>query len=53
MKRRKLASYMAASLDCFCQLTCRIEELKLDAAIQLHEDNRKLEIEMFKLTQTS
>jgi hypothetical protein len=31
----------------------RIEELKLEVAIKLHKDNRKLELEMFKLTQTS
>ena len=43
MKKRKLASDMAASLDCFCESTHRIEELKLEAAIKLHQDNRKLD----------
>ena len=50
VKRRKVASDMAASLDRFCESTRRIEELKLEAAMKLHEDNRKLELEMFKLT---
>ena len=53
MKRRKMASDMAAFLDRFCETTRRIEELKLEAAIKLHEDNRKLDLEMFQLTQTS
>jgi hypothetical protein len=53
VKRRKLASDMAASLDRFCKSTQRIEELKLEVAIKLHKDNRKLELEMFKLTQAS
>ena len=53
VKRRKIASDMAASLDRFCESTRRIEELKLETAIKLHEDNRKLELEMFKLTQAS
>jgi hypothetical protein len=53
VKWRKMASEMAASLDRFCEATRRIEELKLEAAIKLHEDNRKLELEMFKLTQAS
>ena len=33
VKRRKLASDMATPLDCFCESTRRIEELKLEAAI--------------------
>jgi len=53
VKRRKMASDMAAFLDRFCETTRRIEELKLEAAIKLHEDNKMLELEMFKLTQTS
>ena len=53
VKRRKLASDMAASLDRFCESTRRIEEFKLEVSIKLHEDNMKLELEMFKLTQAS
>ena len=53
MKRRKLANDMVASLDRFCESTRKIEELKLEAAIKLHEDNMKLELEMFKLTHAS
>jgi hypothetical protein len=53
VKRRKMASDMAASLDRFCEATRKIEELKLEAAIKMQEDNRKLELEMFKLTQAS
>ena len=53
VKRRRLANDMVAMLDRFCETTCRIEELKLEAAMKIHEDNRKLELEMFKLTQTS
>jgi hypothetical protein len=53
VKRRKLGSDITASLDRFCESTRRIEELKLEAAIKLHEDNRKLKLEMFKLTQAS
>jgi hypothetical protein len=53
VKRRKVDNDMAASLDRFCEATCRIEELKLEAAIKLHEDNKKLELEMFKLTHAS
>ena len=51
MKRRRLAIDMAAALDRFYESTCRIEELKLEAAIKMHKDNRKLELEMFKLRQ--
>ena len=53
VKRRKLANDMAAFLDRFCESTRRIEELKLEAAIKLHEDNRMLEFEMFKFIQAS
>ena len=53
VKRRKLANDMVASLDRFCESTRKIEELKLEAAIKLHEDNMKLELEMFKLTHAS
>ena len=53
VKRRKMARDMAASLDRFCEATRRIEELKLEATIKLHKDNKKLELEMFKLTQAS
>jgi hypothetical protein len=53
VKRRKLASDMEASLDRFCEFTRRNEELKLEVAIKLHEDYRKLELEMFNLTQAS
>ena len=53
VKKKKLASDMAASLDRFCVSIHRIEELKLEAAIKLHEDNKKLELKIFKLTQTS
>ena len=53
VKRRNVARDMAASLDRFCESICKIEELKLEAAIKLHEDNEKLELEMFKLTQAS
>ena len=44
---------MAAALDRFCESTRRIEVLKLEATMKMHEDNRKLELEMFKLTQAS
>ena len=44
---------MAASLNRFYESTHRIEELKLETAIKLHEDNKILELKMFKLTQTS
>ena len=50
MKRKKLATDMAASLDRFCESTRKIEELKLEATIKLHEDNKKLKLQMFKLT---
>ena len=53
MKRRRLANDMAATLDRFCESTHRIEEWKLEAAMKMHEDNRKLELEMFTLTQAS
>ena len=53
VKRRKVASDLAASLDRFSEVTRRIDKLKLEAAIKLHEDNRKLELQMFKLTQAS
>ena len=53
MKRRRLANDMAAALDRFYESTRRIEELKLEAAMKMQEDNRKLELEMFKLTQAS
>ena len=53
VKRRRLANDMAAALDRFCESTRRIEELKLEAAIKIQEDNRKLKLEMFKLTQAS
>ena len=44
VKRRKLASNMTVFLNRFYKCTCRIEELKLETAIKLHEDNKKLEI---------
>ena len=50
VKRRRLANDMAVALDQFCEPTRRIEELKLEAAMKMHEDNRKLELDMFKLT---
>ena len=53
MKRRNFASDMATSLDRFYESTCKIEKLKLEAAIKLHKHNTKLELEMFKLTHTS
>jgi hypothetical protein len=53
VKRRKLASDMVASSHRFCEFTRRIEELKLKAVIKLHDDNRKLELEIFKLTHIS
>ena len=53
VKRRRLTSDMAASLDRFCESTCRIEELKLEAAIEMHKENRQLKLEMFKLTLAS
>jgi len=53
VKQRKMANDMAASLNQFCEATHRIKELKLEVAIKLHEDNRKLELEMFKLTHAS
>jgi hypothetical protein len=40
---------MAASLDRFCDSTRKIEELKLEAALKIHEDTKKLELEIFKL----
>ena len=52
-KQKKLASDMAASLDRFCESIHRIAEFKLDTAIELHNDNIKLEFEIFKLTQAS
>ena len=53
MKGRRLVNDMAAALDRFFESTRRIEELKLEAVMKMHEDNRKLELEMFKLTQAS
>jgi hypothetical protein len=53
VKQRKMASDMAAFLDRFCEATRGIEELKLEVAIKMQEDNRKLELKMFKSTQTS
>ena len=53
VKRRKIANDMATSLDWLCESTRRIEELKLGSAIKLHEENMKLELEMFKLTHAS
>ena len=53
VKRRRLATDMTAALDRFYKSTRRIEELKLEATMKMHEDNRKLELKMFKLTQAS
>ena len=53
MKRRRIPNDMAAALDRFYESTRRIEELKLEAAMKMQEDKRKLELEMFKLTQAS
>lgn len=50
VKRRKLASDMLVFLDRLHGWICRIEDLKLEAAIKLHEDNRISKLEMFKLT---
>ena len=47
MKRKRLANDMAVALDQFYESTCRIEELKLEATMKMHEDNRKLQLEMF------
>ena len=53
VKRRRLVNDMAAALDRFCESMHRIEELKLEGTMKMQEDNRKLELEMFKLTQAS
>ena len=53
VKRKRLANDMAISLDCFCKSTYKIGELKLEAIVKMHEDNRKLELEMFKLIYAS
>jgi hypothetical protein len=53
MKRRRLASDMAASLDWFCETTRRIEKLKLEVVVEMHKENRQLKLEMFKLTHGS
>ena len=45
----KLASDMAASSDYFCKAIRRIKNLKLAAAIKLHEDNKKSKLDMFKM----
>lgn len=37
---RKLAIDMATFLDRLSKYTCKIKELKLEAAIKLHEDNK-------------
>lgn len=44
VKRRKLANNITAYLNRFYKCTCRIEELKLETVIKLHEDNKKLEL---------
>ena len=53
VKRRRLASDMAASLDRFCESIRRIEEMKLEIVVQMQKENRHLKLEMFKLTQAS
>ena len=53
VKIRKLASNMADSLDHFCISIRKIKEFKLEVTVKLHEDNRKLELKMFRFTQTS
>ena len=53
MKRLRLANTMVVALDRFCKSTHRIEELKVEAIAILHEDNRKLELELFKLIEAS
>ena len=50
VKRRRLSNDMATSLDRFCDSTRKIEELKLEVALKIHKDTKKLELEMFKLT---
>ena len=53
MKRRRLANDMTTTLDRFCEFTRRIEQLKLETVVEMHKENRQLELKMFKLTQTS
>ena len=40
MKRRRLASDMATSLDQFCESIRIIKELKLEAVVEMHKENR-------------
>ena len=49
MKRIRLASDMATSLDPFCESIRRIKKLKLEAVVEMHKENRQLKLEMFKL----
>ena len=43
MKRKKLASDVAASLDHFCKSTCRIKELKWETLHpRIYDNNRKI-----------
>ena len=51
VKNRRLVSDMVASLNCFYKFIRRINKLKLEIAIKVHENNRKLKLEEFKLTQ--
>ena len=41
------------SLNYFCKSICKIMELKLQVGVKIYENNMKLKLEMFKLTQTS
>lgn len=43
VKRKILANDVTILLDHFCESTFRINELKLNVVVKLHEDNNKLE----------
>jgi hypothetical protein len=53
VKRRRLSNDTVASLDWFCVFNRKIEELKLEATLKIYENTKKLELEMFKLTQAT
>jgi hypothetical protein len=54
MKRQRTAnSDMSSALDQFAESSVCIERMKMETAIQLHADNKKLELEILQATQAS
>jgi len=44
---------MVTSLNCLCEASQRKEELKIEATLKMYKDTRKIDLEMFKLTQAT